>query len=69
MSTTRNGLLKKKLGHKHKFFQDYIGSSNTIRGWLLPDSISYEEEPFRFGHDLSPNSIPGLVFLLPVDLF
>ena len=60
-----NGLLKQKLGDKHKFFQDYIGSSNTIRGWPLPDSISYEEEPFRFGHDLIQTTIEYRYEIIP----
>ena len=60
-----NGSLKQKLGDRHKFFQDYIGSSNTIRGWPLPDSISYEEEPFRFGHDLIQTTIEYRYEIIP----
>ena len=60
-----NGLMKQKLGDRHKFFQDYIGSSNTIRGWPLPDSISYKEEPFRFGHDLIQATIEYRYEIIP----
>ena len=44
-------------GYKDRFFQDYIGSSNTIRGWELPDTITYKIEPYRFGHEYLQTSI------------
>ena len=46
-----NGSFKKKIGYKSIFFQDYLGGSNTIRGWPIPDPKIYKSEPFRFGHD------------------
>ena len=60
-----NGLLKQKLGYRNEFLQDYIGSSNTIRGWSLPDSISYKEEPFRFGHEFLQTSIEFRYEIIP----
>ncbi len=60
-----NGVFKKKIGYKDKFFQDYIGSSNTIRGWELPDSITYKIEPFRFGHEYFQTSIEYRYEIIP----
>ncbi len=60
-----NGLLKKKFGYKNLLFQDYIGSSNTVRGWSLPDSINYKQEPFRFGHEYLQTSIEYRYEIIP----
>ena len=60
-----NGVFKKKIGYRDKFFQDYIGSSNTIRGWELPDSITYRVEPFRFGHEYLQTSIEYRYEIIP----
>ncbi len=60
-----NGVLEKKLGYKSKFFQDYIGGSNTIRGWIVPDSEIYNSEPFRFGHDYFHTSIEYRYEIIP----
>ena len=60
-----NGVVKKKIGYRDKFFQDYIGSSNTIRGWELPDSIEYIAEPFRFGHEYLQTSIEYRYEIIP----
>ena len=60
-----NGVIKKKFGYKDKFFKDYIGSSNTIRGWKLPDSITYRLEPFRFGHEYLQTSIEYRYEIIP----
>ena len=60
-----NGAIKKKFGYKDRFFQDYIGSSNTIRGWELPDSIKYSLEPFRFGHEHLQTSIEYRYEIIP----
>ena len=58
-------LLKKKIGYKDRFFQDYIGSSNTIRGWELPDTITYKIEPYRFGHEYLQTSIEYRYEIIP----
>ena len=60
-----NGIIKKKIGYKDKFFQDYIGSSNTVRGWELPDSMIYRTEPFRFGHEYLQTSIEYRYEIIP----
>ena len=60
-----NGVIKKKFGYKDKFFQDYIGSSNTIRGWQLPDSTTYILEPFRIGHEYLQTSIEYRYEIIP----
>ena len=60
-----NGVYKKKIGYKDKFFQDYIGSSNTIRGWQLPDSTTYRLEPFRIGHEYLQTSIEYRYEIIP----
>ena len=60
-----NGVIKKKFGYKDKFFQDYIGSSNTIRGWQLPDSTTYRLEPFRIGHEYLQTSIEYRYEIIP----
>ncbi len=60
-----NGVIKKKFGYKDRFFQDYIGSSNTIRGWVLPDSTTYSAEPFRFGHEYLQTSIEYRYEIIP----
>ena len=60
-----NGVVKKKIGYKDKFFQDYIGSSNTIRGWELPDSLTYRLEPFRLGHEYLQTSIEYRYEIIP----
>ena len=54
----------KKIGCKDKFFQDYIGSSNTIRGWQLPDS-THRLEPFRIGHEYLQTSIEYRYEIIP----
>ncbi len=60
-----NGVIKKKFGYKDKFFQDYIGSSNTIRGWQLPDSTTHRLEPFRIGHEYLQTSIEYRYEIIP----
>ena len=60
-----NGMIKKKFGYKGRFFQDYIGSSNTIRGWQLPDSTTYRLEPFRIGHEYLQTSIEYRYEIIP----
>ena len=60
-----NGVIKKKFGYKDRFFQDYIGSSNTIRGWRLPDSTTYRLESFRIGHDHIQTSIEYRYEIIP----
>ena len=60
-----NGRVKKKFGYRDKFFQDYVGSSNTVRGWLSPDSIAYQQEPFRFGHEYLHASIEYRFEIIP----
>ena len=60
-----NGVLKKTFGYKSIFFQDYLGGSNSIRGWRIPDSKIYESEPFRFGHDYFQTSMEYRYELIP----
>ncbi len=60
-----NGALKKTFGYKSIFFQDYLGGSNSIRGWIIPDSKIYESEPFRFGHDYFQTSMEYRYELIP----
>ena len=60
-----NGAIKKKIGYKDSFFRDYIGSSNTIRGWKLPDSTTYLLEPFRIGHEHLQTSIEYRYEIIP----
>ena len=60
-----NGVIKKKFGYEDKFFKDYIGSSNTVRGWKLPDSTTYRLEPFRFGHEYLQTSIEYRYEIIP----
>ena len=60
-----NGAIKKKFGYKDRFSQDYIGSSNTIRGWQLPDSTTYRLEPFRIGHEYLQTSIEYRYEIIP----
>ena len=60
-----NGVIKKKFGYKDRFFQDYIGSSNTIRGWQLPDSTTYRLEPLRIGHEYLQTSIEYRYEIIP----
>tara|TARA_Y100000591_G_scaffold237516_1_gene208198 strand:- start:1745 stop:3055 length:1311 start_codon:yes stop_codon:yes gene_type:complete len=60
-----NGVIRKKFGYKDRFFQDYIGSSNTIRGWELPDSTTYKLEPFRIGHEYLQMSIEYRYEIIP----
>ena len=60
-----NGVIQKKFGYKDRFFQNYIGSSNTIRGWQLPDSTTYRLEPFRIGHEYLQTSIEYRYEIIP----
>ena len=60
-----NARIKAKTGYKERFFEDYIGSSNTIRGWELPDSLTYKLESFRFGHEYLQTSIEYRYELIP----
>ena len=60
-----NGSFKKKIGYKDRFFQDYIGSSNTIRGWKLPDSTTSMSQPFRIGHEHLQTSIEYRYEIIP----
>ena len=60
-----NGVIKKKIGYKDRFSQDYIGSSNTIRGWQMPDSSTYKLEPFRIGHEYLHTSIEYRYEIIP----
>ena len=60
-----NGAFKKTFGYKSTFFQDYLGGSNSIRGWKIPDSKIYELEPFRFGHDYLQTSMEFRYELVP----
>ena len=60
-----NGVIKKKFGYKDRFFQDYIGGSNTIRGWKLPDSTTYRLESFRIGHEYLQASIEYRYEIIP----
>ena len=60
-----NGCLKKTFGYKSIFFQDYLGGSNSIRGWRIPDSNIYESESFRFGHDYFQTSMEFRYELIP----
>ena len=60
-----NVVIKKKVGYKDKLFQDYIGSSNTIRGWQMPDSTTYRLEPFRIGHEYLQTSIEYRYEIIP----
>ncbi len=60
-----NGVFKKKVGYKDRLFQGYIGSSNTVRGWELPDSNTFEIEPHRFGHDYLQTSIEYRYEIIP----
>ena len=60
-----NGVIQKKFGYKDRFFQNYIGSSNTIRGWQLPDSTTYKLEPFRIGHEYLQTSIEYRYEIIP----
>ena len=46
-----NGSFKNTFGYKSIFFQDYLGGSNSIRGWKIPDPKIYKSDPYRFGHD------------------
>ena len=57
--------LKKTFGYKSIFFQDYLGGSNSIRGWRIPDSNIYESESFRFGHDYFQTSMEFRYELIP----
>ena len=47
------------------FFQDYLGGSNSIRGWGIPDTKVYESESFRFGHDYFQTSMELRYELIP----
>ena len=60
-----NGVIKKKFGYKDRFFQNYIGSSNTIRGWQMPDSTTNRLEPFRIGHEYLQTSIEYRYEIIP----
>ena len=60
-----NGVLKKTLGYRSIFFQEYLGGSNSIRGWRIPDPKIYESEPFRFGHDYFHTSMEYRYELIP----
>ena len=60
-----NGVLKRTFGYKSIFFQDYLGGSNSIRGWRTPDTKVYELEPFRFGHDYFQTSMELRHELIP----
>ena len=60
-----NGSLKKTFGYKSIFFQDYLGGSNTIRGWKVPDPKIYKSDPYRFGHDYFQTSIEFRYELIP----
>ena len=60
-----NGVIQKKFGYKDRFFQNYIGSSNTIRGWQLPDSTTYRLEPLRIGHEYLQTSIEYRYEIIP----
>ena len=52
-----NGSFKRTFGYKSIFFQDYIGGSNSIRGWRIPDPKIYKSEPYRFGHGFFQTSM------------
>ena len=60
-----NGVLKRTFGYKSIFFQDYLGGSNSVRGWRIPDAKVYESEPFRFGHDYFQTSMEIRYELIP----
>ncbi len=60
-----NGSLKQKLGYRNQFWQNYIGSSNTIRGWPIPDYKTYDNESYRFGHEYLHASIEYRYEIIP----